>query len=73
MSFPSFGLKIYGKISLEIRVKEYIEISILKRRYPMNLRGLTRKLGTRLPVNARTISSKENHILQLPVYYIRKY
>jgi hypothetical protein len=29
----------------------------------MKLRALTRKLGTRLPVNAQTIASKENHIL----------
>jgi hypothetical protein len=28
----------------------------------MKLRALTRKLSTRLPVNARTIASKENHI-----------
>ena len=29
----------------------------------MKLRALTCKLGTRLPVNARTIASRENHIL----------
>ena len=60
MPFPSFKIEKLDKNIVNMNwnsVSTFIAQKNLKRRYPVNLRALIRKLVTRRPDNARTIAA----------------